>query len=221
MVPALVQHDISTQDFLQALDGAEKFADTHVTAWPELRQLATTYATGYQGRFPFMREMHEKACAFGLSPRQAAAVLNCLKAEVAREQQVPATPTAPVSVPTGIFTLSNGGDDHVTIRVRLIEDKPGIAAIAEYLAGPVNTTDYAGFAFIAADGSPRIWKRFQQDTRIVRALKALLTADNGQRHAYGFAYAQASGRCMVCGRVLTTPESIETGIGPTCAGRNN
>jgi len=29
------------------------------------------------------------------------------------------------------------------------------------------------------------------------------------------------GRCCMCGRALTVPESIETGIGPVCAGRLN
>ncbi len=28
------------------------------------------------------------------------------------------------------------------------------------------------------------------------------------------------GKCGVCGRKLTVPESVETGIGPKCAGRN-
>ena len=137
---------------------------------------------------------------WGLSPRQAAAVLNFLKAEVVREQQTTVETSrqaTPVSLPaTGIYTLSNSADDYVTIRIRPEDDKPGIAAMAEYLAGPVNTTDYVAFAFIATDGSPRVWSRFKQDARITRALRALLAADGEQRHAYGFAYAQASGRCI-------------------------
>jgi hypothetical protein len=223
MVPALAQHQISPQDFLQALGDAEKFSDTHVAEAPELGRVAADYARSYTGRFPFMCDMRQKS-AHGLSPKQAAAVLNCLKAEVVREQQVTATQArqaAPGALPFGIYTLSNSDNDYVTIRVRAEDDKPGIAAMAEYLAGPVNTTDYIAFAFIASDGSPRVWKRFAQETRIVRALKSLLAAGGEERHAYGFAYAQASGRCMVCGRTLTTPESIASGIGPTCAGRDN
>jgi hypothetical protein len=32
-------------------------------------------------------------------------------------------------------------------------------------------------------------------------------------------YGKATGRCLVCGRELTNPESIELGIGPICASR--
>jgi len=219
MVPVLAQHDLSPLDFLQALAGAEKFADAHVADRPELLLVATDYATTYRGSFAFMQDMREKARACGLSARQAAGVLNCLKAAVIREQQAPAAPTTPIAVPFGIFTLSSD-DDYVTLRVQAVTEKPGLAATVAYLAGPVNTTDYMAFAFIGNDGRPRVWRRFQQDSRIVRAVNALLAASTEERYAYGFAYAQASGRCMVCGRVLTTPESIATGIGPTCAGRN-
>ena len=34
-------------------------------------------------------------------------------------------------------------------------------------------------------------------------------------------YTLATWADMVCGRTLTTPESIASGIGPTCAGRDN
>jgi hypothetical protein len=32
-------------------------------------------------------------------------------------------------------------------------------------------------------------------------------------------YGKLYGRCMICGRTLTDPESIERGIGPICAGK--
>lgn len=32
------------------------------------------------------------------------------------------------------------------------------------------------------------------------------------------AYGRKTGRCMICGRLLTNPESVERGIGPICAG---
>lgn len=224
MVPVLANHQITAQDFLLALGDAEKFSDIHVAEAPVLAQVAAEYAGTYSGRFPFMCEMRQKA-TWGLSPKQAAAVLNCLKAEVVREQQAPAVQpcvASLVSLPAfGIYTLSNSSDDYVTLRIRPVDNKPGLAAIAEYLDGPMNTTDYRSYAWVTAEGQPRVWASFRRDTRIVRALQALLSADSAQRHAYGFAYAQASGRCMVCGRVLTTPESIASGIGPTCAGRDN
>jgi hypothetical protein len=32
-------------------------------------------------------------------------------------------------------------------------------------------------------------------------------------------YGQETGQCLVCGRTLTNPDSIEAGIGPVCASR--
>jgi hypothetical protein len=48
--------------------------------------------------------------------------------------------------------------------------------------------------------------------------KAMNTDDETLRAGLEFWH---EGRCGKCGRTLTHPESIETGIGPVCAGRTN
>lgn len=51
------------------------------------------------------------------------------------------------------------------------------------------------------------------------AVATVLTFDDAVLERYGRLYAMESGNCWVCGRQLTTLESIEAGIGPVCAGR--
>jgi hypothetical protein len=43
----------------------------------------------------------------------------------------------------------------------------------------------------------------------------VLRANDGAL-SYGQAYARQAGRCFRCGETLTTPESIERGLGPKC-----
>lgn len=119
----------------------------------------------------------------------------------------------------GIYTLPTE-DGHVTLRVwRQGEDKsfaPGEYLI-EHLVGPDNTDDYQGFAFLKPGGRVVVWKRHRPspgkgEAEYVKAARLLakdpdawLTAKN----------------CRVCNRLLTTPESIEAGIGPVCGGRGS
>jgi hypothetical protein len=44
----------------------------------------------------------------------------------------------------------------------------------------------------------------------------LLTPDS--REDAGMMYARTFGRCRICNRRLTHPDSVATGIGPECAG---
>lgn len=46
-----------------------------------------------------------------------------------------------------------------------------------------------------------------------------LSADDRMTKDEAAEYGRAHGRCLVCGRTLTNPESIAAGIGPICAGR--
>lgn len=90
---------------------------------------------------------------------------------------------------------------------------------AKYLNGPENTRNYRNFAY-ARPGQALTMKRgFDPDSLIAKALAALLTADPEAQHAMGVTWARESGNCYVCSRTLTTPESIEAGIGPVCAGK--
>jgi len=110
-------------------------------------------------------------------------------------------------------------DDRITIRVRphWEEEKARKGdLVAAYLAGPDNTSDYVGFAFLTPHAEKRmwnVWKRFSSNERLAHALEVLHTAGP---EAAGLEYAMRSGNCYRCGRVLTVPASICRGLGPVC-----
>ena len=129
-----------------------------------------------------------------------------------------ATMTATTTIADGFYTIVTG-NTHRTFRVRTqpqdAQFAPGRQVIS-YLNGPDNTSDYIGFAFIGQD---RIfpWKRFQSGyDQILASARFLVQGDHAEA---GLMYAQQSGNCWKCNRLLTTPESIAAGLGPVCASR--
>ena len=129
----------------------------------------------------------------------------------------PAAPAAEFSVPDGRYTVI-WEDGYKTIRVSHQDEldtfMPG-KVILGYLSGSDNGRDYTSFAHVADDGAVRIWKKHQGVVALREAVKVLL----GDPKAASKAYARESGCCGVCGRTLTTPESLEAGIGPVCAAK--
>ena len=99
-------------------------------------------------------------------------------------------------------------------------EKPGY--LAKILAGPDNTRDYryVGFVYHGRDGRLRI-KPGRSNGDAAVALDWFLgfvstgTMDRFEKIAE-FWHA---GRCGRCGRLLTTPESVASGLGPVCAER--
>ena len=59
------------------------------------------------------------------------------------------------------------------------------------------------------------WTSEEVTRQNYKAANALLTGDP---EAAGKMYAREFGRCYVCNRKLTDPHSVQTGIGPDCAG---
>lgn len=144
----------------------------------------------------------------------AVAAYRCLneKAEVTAPKPVSIKPLT-----TGFYTVTFADGEYVTLRIQEdFRDNPDAnCRVAGFLSGPNNTSDYAGFAFVIG-GQVRTWKRFQGKlARQHEALAVLMGAESTKE--FGKAYAQISGNCYVCGRTLTTPESIAAGIGPICA----
>jgi hypothetical protein len=101
-----------------------------------------------------------------------------------------------------------------TYRVRKGEDKlsPHFVSV---LTGPENTSNYTFLGTIFADGAYRHGKKSPIP----------LYAPSAAAFAWSWAHLESEelqvyhlGRCGRCGRPLTTPESIERGLGPVCAG---
>jgi len=135
-----------------------------------------------------------------------------------------------------IFTLdvpdgfrANKGDckPHYTFRINYREanGKYGDAYFINMLAGPDNLSDYSYVGMLNPEtGAVKLTakSRMTADSwpvRLVRRVFACLWADHGADiEQAGFRLMHAN-RCGRCGRALTTPESIESGLGPVCRTR--
>lgn len=126
--------------------------------------------------------------------------------------------TAFVLAGRAVFTVLNPNTgNRFTYRVNAGKGE-GAPHFVSVLTGPDNTADYTYLGCIFADGrfvvtrkstiSPSapsavafswVWKRLQAGRDL------------------GPAEVHHEGHCGRCGRALTVPESIESGIGPTCA----
>ncbi len=62
------------------------------------------------------------------------------------------------------------------------------------------------------------WKDEEYQAAVVEAMTLLSAGEDAVREAAGKLYARSFGRCYVCNRPLTVPDSLATGIGPDCAG---
>lgn len=138
---------------------------------------------------------------------------------------------SPVSGPC-IFTLcipsqfsqAKGCGDHYTyrlVRKEAVGSYPE-AYFISLLTGPDNESDYTYLGMLDhASGAVRITKasKYARDSWPVclleRALSRVWIGDTAAIRAAGFDLRH-EGRCGRCGRTLTTPESLERGIGPDC-----
>lgn len=125
------------------------------------------------------------------------------------------------------------GDAHVTFqnrktgtrftyRVRSVEDRQerGPTHFVDVLTGPDNGGSYDYLGCLYAD---RAYRRGRKSRISEDAPSAVAFAWVWARLTAGRMHPQLAifheGRCGACGRRLTTPESIMTGLGPVCAGR--
>jgi hypothetical protein len=123
-----------------------------------------------------------------------------------------------IATHNGIVTVENTNKGtHRTFRIKTqpVDAKfaPG-ERILSILTGSDNTSDYTQVAFVKEDGRIILWRRYEsQYARTVRVLQ------NPEHYkAIGCVY-HYEGHCRRCNRLLTTPESVRSGIGPVCDGR--
>ena len=179
-----------------------------------LRDLATAYVRGGE-----------------LTDRQASGVLNCLYAELTRDGRGPGSKQQRFEVdqqhpiPGGYYTVSfEGGKVWRTLRLSDWMDdkrKPGAKVRwVSLLMGPDNTSDYTTAALQRDDGSMMYMRDFQEDSVLRTAIATVLTPDSiSHRESAREAYAEMSGRCSNCNRMLTVPASLHRGLGPDCAAK--
>ena len=91
------------------------------------------------------------------------------------------------------------------------------------LTGPDNTSDYTYFGMLRpADGQLDLTAKSHhtESSKLVAVLRRVLArvwaGEQDAITAAGF-NLHHEGKCCRCGRILTTPESVTSGIGPECA----
>lgn len=79
------------------------------------------------------------------------------------------------------------------------------------LTGSDNENDYQNFALVGDDGRVVLWKKYRGGRFHEWLAKYLSRPEDFPQIECNF-----EGRCRVCNRLLTTPESVLRGIGPVC-----
>lgn len=128
----------------------------------------------------------------------------------------------------GIYTIQNlSTSDYRTFKIHSqLEDArfaPG-RRIISLLDGADNHNSYRGFGFVEDDGI-FVWNKYRgKDKMSSFDWFSIMVWHIATRTPHNFfdynAYKlHLEGKCIKCNRRLTTPQSIESGIGPICAGR--
>ncbi len=116
------------------------------------------------------------------------------------------------------FTVSNGRGKRYTFRIRKPDESTPF--FVSMMFGPDNSNDYVYIGlYIPQDHSLRLTakSRIKEDSTPAKVFQwAVRMVAAGKELPEGYAI-QHEGRCGRCGRRLTVPESIESGIGPECA----
>lgn len=123
-----------------------------------------------------------------------------------------------------IFTIEQPNGEHYTYRVEKVEanERWAESFFAKLLTGPDNTSDYtymgkldtfAGQVMTTAKS-----KKFEGTLalRLLNRVLARIWSDDHEAYEQHGFRVHHEGMCGRCGRTLTTPESVERGLGPEC-----
>lgn len=115
-----------------------------------------------------------------------------------------------------IFTVSNPSNVHYTYKISHKKDMPYFVSL---LNGPDNYTNYV-YLGVYNPQKKLVYltkkSKFQDASTPVKVIRwAIKKISNHEDIPEGYKI-QHEGKCCRCGRKLTTPESIENGIGPEC-----
>jgi len=111
-----------------------------------------------------------------------------------------------------IQSLETGA--HRTVQIKTEKWGDDEKRIAKLLRGTDNESDYYGFAFVDTNGA-RLWNKHKSSETLDWICRAITNPERFE-HKVKFLF---EGRCRICNRKLTTPQSLASGIGPTCEGR--
>lgn len=119
----------------------------------------------------------------------------------------------------GIYTLENKETGtYTTFKIHTVrKGKLEGKRLVSRLVGPNNQFSYQGIGFVNDNGTVKLWNRFnnQKYKQMMNILFSLINNGDDSRFA-NRVNLKLSKRCIRCNRTLTTPQSIELGIGPEC-----
>jgi Family of unknown function (DUF6011) len=125
-----------------------------------------------------------------------------------------------------VFTVCSPKGEHYTFKVNKSKDDPDSDRMPVHfvalLTGPDNDVDYSYLGLYDSTKLIRMTKASKMDegstpVKVFRwAMRKVRDDKAGARLPEGYTIRHA-GRCCRCGRTLTTPESVDSGIGPECA----
>lgn len=121
-----------------------------------------------------------------------------------------------------IFTVSNNKGNHYTYKIRkpLSLNNSHPPFFIKVLTGPENTRDYTYLGiFIPQHNEVRLTakSKYKLDSIPVKVIQWAIKQVAEHKNLPEGYKIQHHGKCCRCGRLLTTPESIQNGIGPECA----
>jgi hypothetical protein len=109
----------------------------------------------------------------------------------------------------GTITVKNTKTgNHRTFRIKSVKGMEG-KRVVSLLIGPDNTSDYLPIGF-ATESGVRIWRKYTASV-YEKTLEVLNHIDRLPVEVF------FESCCRRCNRALTTPESVQSGIGPECA----
>lgn len=121
-----------------------------------------------------------------------------------------------------VFTVANPKGEYYTYQVchKAAEGQWKETWFAKLLTGPDNTSDYSYIGLVDSALGFRTTAKslYQSDAKPCQVLVWALKRIKAGNLPEGYKIHH-EGRCGRCGRVLTVPTSIETGLGPECAGK--
>ena len=119
-----------------------------------------------------------------------------------------------------VFTVANPAGQHFTYRVSTSDDSA--RWFVGVMTGSNNERDYSYHGLLdPATGAVRVTakSRVSADALSAKVLRWALDVVYGRRSLPAGYAIEHAGACGRCGRTLTEPESLATGIGPTCRER--
>lgn len=129
--------------------------------------------------------------------------------------------TTTYRVDNGVYTVRNRlTGDYRTFKVDTRTFKDGtVHRVLSLLTGPNNDSDYRPIGF--AGDTPRdlrVWRKVADGQPKLRAFVEALRAAMTPEHPWAEQLElHLAATCRRCNRTLTTPQSVEAGIGPGCA----